>query len=276
VTAKILFADFSKVVVQIPPDLIKDIGHEDSPCNPIRPVVISVQAYYRDSLLAGYIPYSTDSNLSTQLQVSQPEFEISAEFTGTPVTPKELEVPFVASSASINVGCEQTQTTSVQWNAPEGARVMSSYAQWVDVNNVGGVTQSASPGAHGATAFGSITGLSKQCALFGICNCPGGGHGRLLLQGAYSVLDTQPKIVSSHLTATVSKTLAVPIPFNQEWKIVGVTILISRKGCKTELDRIELHTNDLASQRELPSSRGLFTVQAKGGNLSLQITGTNF
>jgi hypothetical protein len=273
VPSKILSADFGRITAQIPPELIKDIGHEDSSCNPIRPVTVSVHAYYRDSVLAGYFSFSTDTILTTQLEVPRPEFEVSAEFIGTPVSPKELQVPFSASSQSINVGCEQTSTTSVQWNAPDGARITSSVAQWVDINNLAGVTQSTSPGAHGVTAFGSISGLSKQCALFGICNCPGGGHGRLLLQGTYAVLDTQPKSAVSHVLATTSTPVAVPIPFNQEWKITGIHIHLFRKGCKSEIDEIEIQQGYLAGYRELKSSKGLFVARMNGGNLSLQLSG---
>jgi len=92
-------------------------------------------------------------------------------------------VPFQTSSGQLNVGCGERQTTTVSWNLPAGAREVNAASSWQNTSNLRSQNQSAVVQGTTATAVGSIAGRDREWT----GNCPGGGHGELVLRGSYVV-----------------------------------------------------------------------------------------
>ncbi len=109
-----------------------------------------------------------------------------------PRPPIYQTVEFANSGPSINVGCGESATSQVSFTLPPNAQVVSSAATWVDTNNIKGVTGSASTSGGIVTASGTVTGVDPQNFGFGIRNCPGGGHARLMLKGEMRVPEDAP------------------------------------------------------------------------------------
>jgi hypothetical protein len=97
-------------------------------------------------------------------------------------------IPFSSEAGSINVGCDEWGTTSVKYTAPDGAVISEYHANWKDLSNikVSNVDVTASPDGKTVTATGKIRGLDVTWPL-GIRNCPGGGHGKLVISGSYTL-----------------------------------------------------------------------------------------
>jgi hypothetical protein len=99
-----------------------------------------------------------------------------------------VQVPFTAGSGSVNINCEETRSAQVQFPLPPGAEQPIATAEWVNTNNIESQSSSVNFQSTAITAVGSIRGLHKTFLL----NCPGGGHGELLLRGQYSVKHELP------------------------------------------------------------------------------------
>lgn len=94
--------------------------------------------------------------------------------------------PILASSGSINVGCGETGSATATFTMPPGAILEGASASWANTSNVSAVTQSTTQSGANIVATGTIRGLDFQ-RIIGIPNCPGGGHGALVLSGTYRV-----------------------------------------------------------------------------------------
>jgi hypothetical protein len=92
-------------------------------------------------------------------------------------------VTFRATSGQVNVGCNDAQSTNVVWSMPQGATDVQPSAAWENTDNVRSQNQNVSISGNQVIASGSISGLERN--FFG--NCPGGGHGELVLKGTYRV-----------------------------------------------------------------------------------------
>lgn len=96
-------------------------------------------------------------------------------------------LPFSMPSASVNVGCGTTATTSVTFPMPTDGELESASARWVDTRNISSATQQVSTVGSNVVATGTIVGLNFQVLPLGIRNCAGGGQGTLELTGSYRV-----------------------------------------------------------------------------------------
>jgi hypothetical protein len=170
----------------------------------------------------------------------------------------------------VSVGCDDAATTTVAWQAPENAEVSGVNAQWRDLNNVRSQTQSVIPSGRNYLATGSIAGVGKQCFL-GICNCPGGGHGVLVLSGTYQVPDSGTRTFSTRQPARGSELVQVKVPSQDTWTLNRLVIRVTRKDCETELDRLEVAASDLVPGRDLPSAKGIFHAQLAAGVIVIRI-----
>lgn len=95
-----------------------------------------------------------------------------------------VTVPFSVSSGQLNVGCGDSASTSVSWTLPPGAREVNESASWQRADGLKNNAQSVVVQGMVVTATGTISGQDRQWT----GNCPGGGHGELVLAGSY-VLD---------------------------------------------------------------------------------------
>lgn len=106
------------------------------------------------------------------------------------------QVPFRVGSGSINLGCEEVRSAHVEYPLPEGAENATATAKWVNADNLDGEDANASITGSMAIGSGRIRGRHRTLFL----NCPGGGHGELVLTGQYQLkktLPTEPTILKS-------------------------------------------------------------------------------
>jgi hypothetical protein len=99
--------------------------------------------------------------------------------------------PFRASSGQVNFGCEQTVTAQATWDAPPESSLEGEIrAEWTNLANAKSYSATAAVEGGRVVGSGTISGLDLQRLPFGISNCPGGGHGEVVLSGAYVTRDT--------------------------------------------------------------------------------------
>jgi hypothetical protein len=93
------------------------------------------------------------------------------------------EQPFDQRSASVDVGCEENGSASVTYYAPSGWKIIEAQARWVDASNLKQMDAAVvdKQDLH-AQASGNIRGVDNQI-IWGVPNCPGGGHATLSLYG---------------------------------------------------------------------------------------------
>src|SRR4051812_22106548 len=97
-------------------------------------------------------------------------------------------IPFSSNSGSVDVDCDQWGSTSAQFVAPDGARIAEHHAAWQNLANIkeSNISVNVSPDGKTFTATGGIRGLDARY-IFGMRECPGGGHGTLVISGTYTM-----------------------------------------------------------------------------------------
>jgi hypothetical protein len=145
-------------------------------------------------------------------QHATPKYQVAVEFSIHQPNAERVQVPFTSGSGSVNIGCEETRSVTVQYPLPPGAEQATATAQWVNTNNIDGQTSNVNVQPNIVTAVGSIRGLPRTFLI----NCPGGGHGELLLHGQYSMkhdLPATPVVIKNlHDVADRGQVFAVTLP----------------------------------------------------------------
>lgn len=268
-------ADFNKIVVKLPEAAMRNVGYLNTPCDPLKSLELSVRVFFMSPTVFGIFNFEREMDFSPSTRAPSPRFDFALELTGVPKAQTAQNIPLVASSPYTQVDCEQTSTTVVHWEAPPGTRVTQPpQPRWIETDNVRNITQSVSGSGTAYAAYGTISGRDKQCAIFNVCNCPGGGHGRLILEGFYSPENVSRSLNFKH-TSKVGETTQIKIPSRSDWKLSHLVIHIARKDCGVELDRLELDSNDLSGDKTVRSIRGLFRGQLVDGLISLQVENTS-
>lgn len=263
-------AQFDRVKVQLPDQLRNRLRLANTPCEPIKTFPVKIQVFYtKHPVLSKASSYfDSDVTFNGQASPGKPLYEITAEFTGTSTTTTQTPQSFSVSSSSINVGCESTQPAGLQWTAPAGASQLNPTAGWVNTDNLKSQPASAAATGLTATASGSITGLDKQC-VFGVCNCPGGGHGTLNLTGTYVIPVTSTAPYNSASTVTAASDGSIVVPSADGLKLTSITIRFKRKGCGQVLDEATFTVPDDPNRNVQQTSRnGYFTVNYDRGNVT--------
>lgn len=95
----------------------------------------------------------------------------------------ERNLPFEAFGPRLAVGCEDNNSSRVDYAVPDGAYEVQRFCEWVQVDDL--KTQSCETSLSGTTvsANGNIRGRDREWT----GNCPGGGHGTLRLYGSYKI-----------------------------------------------------------------------------------------
>ena len=141
-----------------------------------------------------------------------PNYQVAVEFSIHQPNAEVAQVPFTSGSGSVNIGCEETRTVTVQYRLPPGAEQPTATAQWVNTNNIDGQTSNVNVQPNVVTAVGSIHGFPRTF----LFNCPGGGHGELLLRGQYSIkhdLPATPVVIKNlHDVADRGQVFAATLP----------------------------------------------------------------
>jgi hypothetical protein len=140
------------------------------------------------------------------------KYNVQVTFRGKKIHIQPTTVPFQTSSGQLNVGCAESASTTVGWTLPADARDANVSASWENTDNLQGQTQQAVVSGNLATASGSIRGRDKEW----LGNCPGGGHGQLVLKGSYVIDQGGPEeevILKSYQDLVAAGgTFRAPIP----------------------------------------------------------------
>ena len=135
--------------------------------------------------IAQVIP-THDSNAAYK-NIEQP-YSLSVVVNGVVKTSVQSDrQSFRVSSGQLNVGCNDSRPAIATWSILPGSTDIQGTASWQNIDNVKAQNVSP-PHQEGSvwTASGSIVGLDRN--FFG--DCPGGGHGELILEGSYRPQDT--------------------------------------------------------------------------------------
>jgi hypothetical protein len=262
-------ADFGKISIHLPLNLKRTIGYANTPCDPLKSFKVSLRVFYEAGYVTGLVHWATDDQFSLSVPVPTQHYDLDVQASGIATVRTPQVLAFNNSSRYVSVDCEQTAVTSVNWQAPENARISDAHAEWVEVNNVTSQTQNVVIVGASTTATGSIRGLNKQCAIFSICNCPGGGHGQLRVFGTYTLDDPGLRSFTARQTLRGGSSVQFKLPSPDTWTLNHLIIRVTKTNCATELDRFEVDSNT-TSTRQLTSVRGLFMGQIVGGVITVR------
>lgn len=155
--------------------------------------------------------------LGTNLTKPEP-LTVMLTVEGKIVTAENQETTFRITSGQQNFGCDETRAFNVEFAAPTGATLIGqSSAAFQNADNAKIV---GAPAVHQSeqtvSASGQLRGLDYQNFAFGIRNCPGGGHGELVLSGIYrsSVSHEQPveRVLTNDLNTASNEPVWVSLP----------------------------------------------------------------
>lgn len=176
------------------------------------------------------------------------QYNVLVRYEGARRTTASSTVPFQVSSGQINFGCGQTLPVTVTFPLPPGATVVGQSVGWQNVNN-SNATNTAPVTVQGnvVTGSGSITGLNYQEFPFGIKNCPGGGHGELVLSGSYKVEQVTDQQIKDELPlgklTSVQHPVVFALPSDPTLHLVNITIDFNRTDKTETPDKLDLNLN---------------------------------
>jgi hypothetical protein len=167
--------------------------------------------------LAVLLTNPANAALGTNLTKPEP-LTVTLTVFGKAVTTENQEVPFRVTSGQLNFGCEESRPFKVDFATPPGAALVGqATAAFLNFDNAkifGAPTVTQNAGM--ASASGVLRGLDYQNFAFGIRNCPGGGHGELVLSGVYrsTVSHEQEvtRVLTNDLTTASSEPVWVTLP----------------------------------------------------------------
>lgn len=191
----------------------------------------------------------------------KPPIAVSILFRGSHATTQSLTVPFQIGSGQVNFGCGESAHPVVNFNAPQGAHDINASAQWVNTDNVKGQDQRTTVAGTSISASGVITGLDRNW----IGNCPGGGHGELVLKGTYAIDrpgDREP--ITKSISATMVRGEEKSFDLPSEADVTAETCEINLASGDKSYGHIVLR---LARQDDIVTGH----VQEKAGNVNASI-----
>ena len=199
-------------------------------------------------------------------------FSVRLVIKGTVVNTKKITLTFQTSSGQVNVGCSEQRAAQVTWAPPEGATDISARAEWRNTDNLKSTNANVLPGTP-VTGTGTIFGLERNFFL----NCPGGGHGELVLFGTYNVSEPDPheQQILKTLDDKVNRLqpLIISIPEGSDVKPETAEITILGDDNKREDVQIAFKGigGNAATQVMQSSGNIPYTLSLEQGHLTLKI-----
>ena len=141
------------------------------------------------------------------------KFDVRVTIVGTRKPTLSPRTVFRVSSGQLSVGCGESVATTVRWPLPRGAAEVQTTASWQHTDNLKTNTQQADVEGTEAVAKGTITGRDKE-----FFNCPGGGHGELVLDGSYQAapVTSGPEAIKViHDQVAVGQPLVITLPIDK-------------------------------------------------------------
>jgi hypothetical protein len=211
-------------------------------------------------------------NVQTKGKAEAPPASLLANivFRGSHRVLAPLTVPFQVGSGQVNFGCGDSAHPVVTFNAPAGAREINATAQWINTSNVKGQDQRTIVAGASATAYGNVSGLDRDW----IGNCPGGGHGELILRGTYfidqpSASEPVTKTIRAALAPGTERSFELPIQADQTIETCEITVASERGNYGHVL--IRLRTENQQILGEVVEHSGRVEASVTAGALVLRL-----
>jgi multisubunit Na+/H+ antiporter MnhE subunit len=166
-------------------------------------------------------------------------FDFKIRVHGQTSIASSSDVPFRLSGGQVNFGCGETRQAQVVFDSPANSSFIGEpAARWENFSNVSPPqTAAAVVSGNRAVATGTIRGLDFQNFPFGIRNCPGGGHGELVLSGVYRTTDirAEQRVVAlassiSSIAASGTSPVEITLPKAEEMEIERVELEVVEIG----------------------------------------------
>jgi hypothetical protein len=201
-------------------------------------------------------------------------YGVTVHYSGVRKTTASSIVPFQVSSGQINFGCGQSLPVTVNWSLPAGATLVNQSLAWANVNNSNATTTSpVSVQNNAISGSGVIVGLNYQ-EILGIRNCPGGGHGELVLSGSYRVDQVGEQQIKDELPlgtlTSVQHPVIFALPSDPTLHLSNISIDFNRTDKPEPLDKIDLDPSSGSFPVEKRSSDQKFAARLDK-DLKLQI-----
>jgi hypothetical protein len=263
---------YDRIKVTLPPEILKQLRVGNEPCDPMQPFEIRVIVYSKSaSFFKSLFRFPDEAHYDGHASPGKRRYSISLIADGE--TSQEIQVAQAKDvySGQVNVDCESTGSTGVNWQAPVGSNQVNATADWVNTDKVGQQSPNAAASGLNATATGSIRGQNKNW----LGNCDGGGHGTLHMHVTYTIpqQQTQPLNSASEsvLMAPDSVKFTVPVAENNKWHSVRITV--KRAGCANDFDSIQLNVPDNPNQNvDQSSTHGYFVLKYALGTITVSST----
>lgn len=263
-----LSVQFNRIDISLPNDLRDAIRIDNQPCDPMRLFHVAGTIYY----LGGWFNTNQHVDFAANVLPGARLYSIRVVSDGTRTASAPVQLPFSNTSGEIQVGCENSASTTVQWNAPDGASQIAPQSVWYDTDNLKGQSSNAVASGPVASATGTVSGRDKQCVL-GVCNCPGGGHGKLRLFGTYVVSQTVTSPFHDERQVTHVNPTHISIPNDGLLKFNTVDLEITRQGCSKVFDTIHFAaSSDPNRIIQATSTNGYFSATLQPGQVDVQST----
>lgn len=161
----------------------------------------------------------------------QANYRVILTIAGTRNTTSNSDVPFQISSGQVNFGCEESRPLSVTFPLPPNSSLVGApSAHWKNVSNSSAHQENVVVAEGRVIASGTIRGLDYQNFALGIRNCPGGGHGELIVSGYYRTLTTssEPRsmTIASNLSSSSTGPVKVTLPTETELTISSIRVSV--------------------------------------------------
>jgi hypothetical protein len=216
--------------------------------------------------LAVYVVQTNPSNPQTSANGSYlRKYAVTADLKGRRAKEVGQQSSFTASSGQVNFGCEEAKTVAAVWEVPANSAVEGvPQATWANTDNARPIPPAIVVESSRVVATGTILGREAQRLPFGINNCPGGGHGELLVTGTYVTRVTQNEPYTESLAAALSsfpeaaREIMLTLPSRRDVSLEAIIVTLSNAG---NSESTTLPLTSPASVREQQSTSGLFTVR---------------
>lgn len=279
-----------RVQIIIPENLKLQVGFGSNRCSKRQAFRTTIQVFYKTPKSFMFIPYNKETSVTyTSFALEGLEkFLLKSELNGIVTNTSDEQLNFSTKSGEVTYECEANNSGSVSFQLPDGAKEVNCNASWIDVSNTSTRSASCAVGGSTVTASGTARGRDRECIVSDVltgglfrrlvgrrtaCNCPGGGHASLLLNGNYKL----PKIEQVPFSRfplpehRFERDLDIVLPSDNARRVTGVYGLIYRDQCSSEvIDRFNLDLpKDSSRVAEQSSVNGLFkaTYRSEGFHL---------
>jgi|HubBroStandDraft_6_1064221.scaffolds.fasta_scaffold26823_3 hypothetical protein len=197
-----------------------------------------------------------------------PAYEVRASVLGKRVKVSTATEPFSKPAPSTDVGCEEGKGTSVSYDFPAGVTIASHNARWDSLNNIKSHEAHSELKDHAVVATGSINGLDKQ-----VFNCPGGGHGTLVVFGTLnrSTESSEPSPAIAIGTSELRKdTVTFSAPSDADLRIEKYRIEMRPQGSSSAFTPVDVPVSESGVGQIQQTQFGTaFRIDASGRTLKV-------